>query len=63
MGCGCKERGKIIGQAFNAVKRGNVGQAAQRMGTVVRSMGNDGARAAQNATRQAAARARQMVRR
>lgn len=53
MGCGCKERGQIITQAFRSVRAGNVRQAAQRTGVVVRSMGNDAARLA----REAAARA------
>lgn len=59
MGCGCKERGQILSQAMRAASRGQVRQAGQRTGVVVRSMASDAARLA----REAAARALRAQRR
>jgi len=57
MGCNCGSRGQILNKAAQALRQGQVRQAAVRTGTVVRSMGTDAARA----TQQAALRARQAM--
>ena len=44
MGCNCGKRGVILQQAATAMRQGNVVQAAQRVGTVARSMVTDAAR-------------------